>query len=32
LYSDLLRQQEELKRLDELKNEHMRRRQELDIR
>lgn len=29
---DLLRQQEELKRLDEMKNEHMRRRQEMDIR
>lgn len=29
---DLMRQQEELKRLDEMKNEHMRRRQEMDLR
>ncbi|XP_052239072.1 non-POU domain-containing octamer-binding protein-like isoform X5 [Dreissena polymorpha] len=29
---DLMRQQEELKRLDEMKNEHMRRRQESDMR
>ncbi|KAL4232595.1 Paraspeckle component 1 [Mactra antiquata] len=29
---DLMRQQEELKRLDEMKNEHMRRRQEMDMR
>jgi hypothetical protein len=32
VFSDLMRQQEELKRLDEMKNEHMRRRQEMDLR
>ena len=31
-YTDLLRQQEELKRLEEMKNEQIRRRQEMDLR